>query len=564
MQQHVFTIAQVCQQFGVKHAVICPGSRSAPLSLAFIQLDGIDCYSIIDERSAGFVAMGMAQQLQEPVVLISTSGTACLNFFPAIAEAYYQKIPLLVLTADRPPELLNQQDGQMIMQKGVFGKHVLSSHELLCFEEDKIDYRLTERIVLTSLEECMNEHGYGPVHINVPLREPLYNIPKYLDVPQIMAPKGKLTNSSFTSLPKIDTLASAWKNSRKKMVLVGQMPPSLQVMNYLKSFEDQDDVVILTDIASNQHENCNVKHFDCILQFESKQLLDDLAPDLLISFGGPMVSKSLKIWLKGLKPEYHFRIQAANEMVDTYQNVTHPIHANVMAYLRAFQSLHVFNNSNHKPYISEWKFIDEKVGKLLQNFVSQKPWSEPSAMQRVLDSLPDNSLLQLGNSSTVRWASWLGLKNNGLQVFSNRGTSGIDGTTSTAIGSARIQNKQIVTLILGDLSLFYDQNAFWQKNLPSNLRIIVINNNCGNIFNWIDGPGGHPEELEYFTTPHQLSVAKLCEQHGLTHLVCERKIELAAHLNMLYEPSKMPMILELRFEEKINLEVIKEFRKMKC
>lgn len=564
MQQHVFTIAQVCQQFGVKHAVICPGSRSAPLSLAFIQLDGIDCYSIIDERSAGFVAMGMAQQLQEPVVLISTSGTACLNFFPAIAEAYYQKIPLLVLTADRPPELLNQQDGQMIMQKGVFGKHVLSSHELLCFEEDKIDYRLTERIVLTSLEECMNEHGYGPVHINVPLREPLYNIPKYLDVPQIMAPKGKLTNSSFTSLPKIDTLASAWKNSRKKMVLVGQMPPSLQVTNYLKSFEDQDDVVILTDIASNQHENCNVKHFDCILQFESKQLLDDLAPDLLISFGGPMVSKSLKIWLKGLKPEYHFRIQAANEMVDTYQNVTHPIHANVMAYLRAFQSLHVFNNSNHKPYISEWKFIDEKVGKLLQNFVSQKPWSEPSAIQRVLDSLPDNSLLQLGNSSTVRWASWLGLKNNGLQVFSNRGTSGIDGTTSTAIGSARIQNKQIVTLILGDLSLFYDQNAFWQKNLPSNLRIIVINNNCGNIFNWIDGPGGHPEELEYFTTPHQLSVAKLCEQHGLTHLVCERKIELAAHLNMLYEPSKMPMILELRFEEKINLEVIKEFRKMKC
>lgn len=563
MQQHVFTIAQVCRQFGVKHAVICPGSRSAPLSLAFIQQEGITCYSIIDERSAGFVAMGMAQQLQEPVVLISTSGTACLNFFPAIAEAYYQKIPLLILTADRPPELLNQQDGQMIMQKGVFGKHVLSSHELLCFEEDKIDYRLTERIVLTSLEECMNDHGYGPVHINVPLREPLYNIPKNLDVPKISEHKGKITASSFTSLPKLDTLATAWKNSKKKMIVVGQMPPSFHLSNYLKSFERQDDVIILTDIASNQHECSNIKNFDCLLQFEPKQLLEDLAPDLLISFGGPMVSKSLKVWLKGIKPESHFRIQSSNEIVDTYQNVTHPIQANVLAYLKAFESLHIFSNSAHKPYYSNWTYFDEKVSNLLNQFISKKPWSEPIAMQRVLNSLPENSFLQLGNSSTVRWASWLGFSGKGIKVFSNRGTSGIDGTVSTAIGSARIQNKQIVTLILGDLSLFYDQNAFWQNELPNNLRVIVINNYGGNIFNWIDGPDGHPNELEYFTTPHQLSIAKLCDQHGLSHVACENKRELATQLDSLYEPSNKPVVLELKFDQKINLEIIKEFRQIK-
>jgi 2-succinyl-5-enolpyruvyl-6-hydroxy-3-cyclohexene-1-carboxylate synthase len=276
-----------------------------------------------------------------------------------------------------------------------------------------------------------------------------------------------------------------------------------------------------------------------------------------------MVSKSLKVWLKGLKPEFHFRIQSSSEMVDTYQNVTHPIHANVNAYLKAFQSLHIFSNSAHKPYHSDWKFLDEKVGNLLNQFISEKPWSEPSAMQRVLDSLPENSLLQLGNSSTVRWASWLGFSGKGIQVYSNRGTSGIDGTLSTAIGSAQIQNKKIVTLILGDLSLFYDQNAFWQNGLPNNLRVIVINNNGGNIFNWIDGPDGHPNEIEYFTTPHQLSIAKLCDQHGLTHLVCEKKIELASHLDSLYEPSEMPVILELKFDNKINLEVIKEFRKIK-
>jgi len=563
LQQHVFTIANVCQQFGVKHAIICPGSRSAPLSLAFIQNQGISCHSIIDERSAGFVALGMAQQLQEPVVLISTSGTACLNFFPAIAEAYYQKIPLLVLTADRPPELLNQQDGQMIMQKGVFGKHVLASHELLCFEEEKIDFKLTERLVLTSLEESMSNKGYGPVHINVPLREPLYEMPFGLNQPPIILPKAKVSGSSYTNLPKLDALAQAWKISKKRMILVGQMPPSSEVTQYLSHILSQDDVVLIADVVSNQHSTSNIALFDCILQFESHEVLKDLQPDLLISFGGPMVSKSLKLWLKTIKPANHFRIQSSSEMVDTYQNVTHPIEAEINPYLKAFNSLKIFHNPTIKPYCEAWKSKDEKVKEILNKFTQEKVWSEPSAMRKVFDSIPQNSQLQLGNSSSIRWASWLGINSAGLAIYGNRGTSGIDGTVSTAIGSAQIQNQQTVSLVLGDLSLFYDQNAFWQRALPGNLKIVVLNNQSGNIFNWIDGPSNYPYELDYFTTPHHLSIEKLCLQYGLKHLACSTLEDLPSMINALYEACDVPVLLELKFEEESNLAAIKEFRTLK-
>ena len=233
MQQHVFTISKICSNFGIEHAVICPGSRSAPLVYAFTQNKKIKCHSAIDERSAGFMALGMAQQLLKPVVLVCTSGTAVLNFFPAVAEAFYQKIPLLILSADRPPEQLNQQDGQMIMQKGVFGKHVLASHELLCFEEDKVDFKLTERIVNSALYECIHPAGFGPVHINVPLREPLYDLQSNLPIPKLHFSKEHQLPPIPLPAKQLDSMVLAWKQSKKRMILVGQMPVSINLHHLL-------------------------------------------------------------------------------------------------------------------------------------------------------------------------------------------------------------------------------------------------------------------------------------------------------------------------------------------
>jgi len=562
LQQHVLTIAKVCENAGIKHAVVCPGSRSAPLVYAFTQYTKITCHSMVDERSAAFVALGLAQQSESPVVLIATSGTACLNFFPAVAEAFYQKIPLLILTADRPPELLNQQDGQMIMQKGVYGKHVLASHELLCFDGNNSDYVLTERIVKNALQECVNPTKNGPVHINVPLREPLYELPQTaIDFSHLNKIKDE-PKHSIRKLPFLGELSEAWVQAKKRLILVGQLLPNRQLSAFLQKLIDLDDVVVLSDIVSNQLAICDVPHFDSILQFGNEEILASLEPDFILSFGGPMVSKALKNWLKQQKPAHHFRLQSELEVVDTYQHVTQAIIADVLPYLDSFQALHIFKNKEHKPYFTHWLNQETSFMQTLNVSMQQMPWSEPKAMQLVFKELPGYSQVQLGNSSSVRWASWLGLSETSHTIFCNRGTSGIDGSVSTAIGSAIAKPGEIVTLIVGDLSLFYDQNGFWQQSLPSNLKIIVLNNGGGNIFNWIEGPKKHPAQLHYFTTPNKLSIGKLCEQYGLQYLSCAEESKLENSITSLYKQTHGAALLELVFQENENLSAIEAFRKI--
>lgn len=563
MHHHILTLAKVCENAGIKHAIICPGSRSAPLVYAFTQHTKITCYSIVDERSAAFVALGLAQQCNEPVIIIATSGTACLNFFPAVAEAYYQKIPLLILTADRPPEMLNQQDGQMIMQKGVYGKHVLGSHELLCFDENQSDFKLTERIVANAIDECQNGEKHGPVHINVPLREPLYDIPLNTKDFSYLNTEVEEIKQSIRKLPLLSEVSEAWMQAKKRIILIGQMTPNKQITSYLQKIVEADDVVVLSDIVSNQGAACFVPHFDSIIQFASEEVLNQLNPDFILSFGGPMVSKSLKNWLKKQKPSHHFRLQNESEIIDTYQNVTQAIIAEVAPYLDSFHSLNIFKNQDQKTYRAVWLEQEKKFNLSFQTFLQNRPWSEPKAMQQVINNLVPYTQVQLGNSSAVRWASWLGLQQSALSIFSNRGTSGIDGTISTAIGSAMAMPNQIVTLIVGDLSLFYDQNGFWQNNLPSNLKIIVLNNGNGNIFNWIDGPKKSPAQLPYFTTPHKLSIGKLCSQYGLNYLSCSEESKLEEQLKELYNPTETISILDLIFEEKSNLSAIDAFKNIR-
>ncbi|MCG9881592.1 MAG: 2-succinyl-5-enolpyruvyl-6-hydroxy-3-cyclohexene-1-carboxylic-acid synthase [Bacteroidia bacterium] len=563
MQKHVFTIAKVCENAGIKHAVICPGSRSAPLVYAFTQHTKINCISAVDERSAAFIALGMAQQTLLPVVLIATSGTACLNFFPAVAEAFYQKIPLLVLTADRPPELLNQQDGQMIMQKGVYGKHVLASHELLCYDENNIDYKLTERIVKHAIEESVNPIKNGPVHINVPLREPLYNLPIDIsDVEKAITHTHEFIKPSMRKLPFLKELSDAWISSKKRLILVGQSFPNKAIKTYLEKISNADDVVILTDITSNYLTVANIQHFDAVIQFSQEEILEQLAPDFILSLGGPFVSKALKNWLKKQKGIHHFRLQGEPDLVNTYQNVSQPIIAEVTPYLESFQSLHIFKRDAQKNYLQLWKQSENKYLVSLENFIQDIHWSEPKAMYKILHCLPAETVLHLGNSSSVRWASWLGISNTEMPCYSNRGTSGIDGSVSTAVGAALANPQKIHTLIVGDLSLFYDQNAFWIKQLPTNLKIIVLNNGGGNIFNWIDGPSKYPDQLEYFTTPNQLSIANVCKQYGLNQLVCDQEEKLEQTMNSLYENFEQPCLLELVFDMTSNLSAIKAFKNL--
>lgn len=546
MNNHVKILAEICSQFGIEHAVICPGSRSAPLVFAFNRNKNIKTYSIIDERSAAYMALGMAQQLQKPVALICTSGTAALNFYPAIAEAFYQKIPLVVLTADRPANLLNQQDGQMINQVNVFGNHVRGSLNF--------DSRL--RTSHSELRTFLNKTMFpvmGPVHINVPLVEPLYeNLEEEILIEKVEKPLNIF--GDFDNKNIIDAL----HQTQKRVIIVGQNLPDQELLVTLKELA-QKDFAILADVVSNQHESSVLKHFDFLVSQANIETLQVLEPDFIISLGGPVLSKALKLWLKKQKPKFHFRIQQDETLVDTYNNVTEYIYGNNNEVLKSLVNAD-FSSSTYAEYLG---LMELKSQRKIAEFINQNnvEFNELITVNFTLKNIPENSQLQIANSTAIRYVSYLGLPNKNITAFCNRGTSGIDGCTSTAIGAANMTN-EIVTLITGDLAFFYDRNAFWNNFVPNNLRIILLNNHGGGIFNLIDGPNTQPELEEFFLTKHKLNAKNLAAENGLSYNLCKNNDEFANALATFYDVSEQAKIIELSFDMDKSAAIFKAFKKI--
>ncbi len=554
MQQHVYAIAQACESAGIQQAIICPGSRSAPLVYAFTQ-SNIQCFSIVDERSAAYIALGMAQQSGIPVVLICTSGTAALNFFPAIAEAFYQQIPLLVLTADRPPELMNQQDGQMIMQKDVYGKHVKGSFELPCYESGKENITETTALVQNALGKCF-QAAQGPVHINIPLAEPLYPTTK------VIAQKTITRTPSLIVEPMpakgfIETIQPLWKKAKCKLVLVGQMSCNAKLTAALLELQKQPDVVIVCDVLSNQYHYNTASHFDYLLMRADAKTLKELEPDLIISLGGPVLSKALKKWLQQCKPAVHIRYNLGEYKVDTYNNVTHAFEGNAAddLFTLGLQSPTAPESSRYKLF---WLEANKVMEQTIQHFLAQPLWSELHAMSTVLNKIPDAVNVQIGNSSIIRYVSYLGNINPSWVVNGNRGTSGIDGCTSTAVGAALV-NSRPTFLLTGDIAFLYDNNALW-NNLPGNLKIVVFNNYGGGIFQLIDGPAKHKDQLDYFTTPHQQNIGAWAHAKNVKHIKAASLKELSAVAGTFFEPTSMASILEITIDRNKNSEVFKRFK----
>ncbi|MES2780012.1 MAG: 2-succinyl-5-enolpyruvyl-6-hydroxy-3-cyclohexene-1-carboxylic-acid synthase [Bacteroidota bacterium] len=556
MQQHVHTISQTCAAAGIKHAVICPGSRSAPLVFAFTQ-SGMSCHSVVDERSAAYMALGMAQQLNEPVVLICTSGTAVLNFFPAIAEAYYQKIPLLVLTADRPPELLNQQDGQMIMQREVYGKHVRKSFELPCYMHGKENTTETKKIMQQAIAATLNK-GKGPVHVNIPLREPLY--PNPITLKRTL--KTKITKVEASpnpvSLAEQKWVTDVWERSKRKLVLVGQMPCDGSLNGALQELQHHDDVVIVCDVLSNEYEFNTAAQFDYLLQRADAKTLLELEPDCILSFGGPVLSKSLKLWLQTIKPVSHVRFNVNEDSIDTYKNVTKHIQGNPASLL--FQLGLMVKTPTPNRYKHFWLVANAVVAHYTEQFVSDHTWSELHAMNEVLKYIPDAANVQVGNSSIIRYLSNLGTLNPSWIMNGNRGTSGIDGCTSTAVGAAKVNNRPTY-LLTGDIAFLYDINALW-NTLPHNLKIIVFNNEGGGIFQLIDGPPKHKGQLEYFTTPHHQSIKQIALQKDVEYYFCASPNDWKQTRNF-FDNTYKAAVLELKFDRTQNALVFDMFKKIK-
>ena len=503
----ILNTAHICAQLGVRTFVLSPGSRSAALTLALVRHPDIDTKIISDERSAAFIALGMAQQLQQPVGLVCTSGSAAYNYAPAVAEAFFQQIPLIILTADRPPEWIDQLDGQTIRQRNIYGQHVKASYELPVGQAEA-DVWYAGRMVSEAIH-LSRAFPAGPVHLNVPIREPFYPA----DGEQIHF-EGTKVIFQAESIPmlteeSIAALQEEWQRYDRKLIVGGQYPYDVPLAEALSTLSTTQHIPVVADVISNMHSVSNsIQNADVLLSQLKEDVGHQLHPDLLITYGLSVISKSLKLFLRKYPPAAHWHIQPAGNAADTFQVLTQVIHTSPATFFRTASAFSLASQTQ-TDYYQHWHQREQKAVQFAQHLFSDSlatSVGEFQAIQTILHDLPDATDLHLANSMTVRYANLVGLSDHHAQVavFANRGTSGIDGSNSTAVGSA-LTSDRLTVLLTGDLAFFYDRNAFWHNYLLPNLRIILLNNHGGGIFRLIDGPSRQPELEEYFETQQVLN-----------------------------------------------------------
>ena len=548
--QSIYDIAETCAQKKVSQAVVCPGSRCAPLTIAFSRHDKITTRTFSDERSAGFIALGIAQQSGNPVVLVCTSGSAAYNFAPAVAEAFFAQTPLLIFTADRPTEWIAQHDGQTIYQEGLFGKHVKKSYQLPQTYTHLDEQWAVNRMVNEAINLAMQEPK-GPVHINAPFREPFYPEPKEkISFSKEVRIVDEVLNSFTMSAEQVEALRREWMKFNKILIVAGQHEYDNSLLASLQAFTQSQSAAVVGDIISNiKSIESVIRHTDVFLAHAPDDVKKSLRPDLLITFGKSVISKSLKLFLRKYTPKAHWHIQPAGTVADPFQSITKVINVRPAAFFEALQASEktkVFEKQKQNNYQKLWEAEEHRAERSLKDFFSKEAFGELELVHEVIRQLPPLGNLHLANSMSVRYANLVGLTDpkKNINVFSNRGTSGIDGCTSTAVGHSLI-NELPNFLITGDLAFFYDRNAFWHTyNLP-NLRIVLLNNHGGIIFKMIDGPGTLPEADEFFVTKQNLNGKKLCEEFDFDYLKLDNKRKIKNTLKDFFDFDGRTKILEL-------------------
>ncbi|GEM55115.1 2-succinyl-5-enolpyruvyl-6-hydroxy-3-cyclohexene-1-carboxylic-acid synthase [Flavobacterium branchiophilum NBRC 15030 = ATCC 35035] len=530
------SIIQICLLKEVKHIVISPGSRNAPLTIGFVNHPFFSCYSIVDERSAAFFALGMAQQLQEPVVLVCTSGSALLNYYPAIAEAYYSQIPLIVISADRPVDKIDIGDGQTIRQHHVFSNHILESHTL-----SEIDSEQNHKTIALSIQKALQYKG--PVHLNAPFEEPLYET-----VPSSTLKINLLENEPQTfedNNINWENFRKIWNDSSKKLLLVGSENPHVVDQHWTPIVAADPSIVVLTECNSNWHHPDFISNIDTHITPFDDTAMADFQPQLLLTFGGMIVSKRIKTLLRKYKPLHHWHVDSLRAY-DTYAALTAHITCNINLF---FENIYVLNNKIESNYFKKNKIIQE-YRKLKHNqYLQNLPFSDFKVFEYILKRLPHQSMLQIGNSSSIRYAQLFDIHPS-IKVFCNRGTSGIDGCTSTAVGAA-VAARVPTILISGDISFFYDNNALWNTYIPEHFKIILLNNKGGGIFRILPGHDENPVFNQFFETQHDLSAQHLAKMHQLEYFEASNEMELDKVWNT-FIIEKRASILEIFTPTNIN------------
>lgn len=543
---NVQLLAETLLAFGIEHIVLSPGSRNGALSTHFTHHPDFKTFSIVDERSAGFVALGMAQQLRKPVVICCTSGSAAANYYPAVTEAFYQNIPLIVLTADRPEILVDNFDGQTIRQKNLFELHSYHNTQLT---ENESTQDLTDNLGLIkkAINSCFQNSG--PVHVNMPFSEPLY---EFQDTIDIQFEKFEIPQKIKAEI-NLDKFTADWNSFDKKLILVGMHFPDKHFNDLICKLSDDDSVVVLTETTSNLHSERFFNKIDQIIYSLNDSELEKLKPDLLITIGQNVVSKKVKSFIREHKPIQHWHLDEFWQP-DTFQCLTDKIQMNAVDFLEKFIPK---IQSKESGYFPLWNSIKVEKENKQERFSKEIPFSDYSVFEKIIKTYPENIQVQYGNSSVIRYAQLFNHKSSN-EVFCNRGTSGIDGSTSTAVGASMANGKQTV-LISGDISFFYDSNGLWNNYIPKDFRIILINNGGGNIFKIIPGPENSGVVESVFETRHHLTAEYLAKMFDFEYIVVNNLVELDNELKHFYNSSEKPKIMEINTSGIENAQIMRNY-----
>ena len=571
------TLILSCLKFDFFDVVVSPGSRNVPLAIGFASNKKFKCYSIVDERSAAFFALGLSQKSKKPTILICTSGSALLNYYPAVAEAYYSEIPLIILSADRPEYKINIGDGQTINQSNVFEKNILYSNSLKqdcshATEEiiksnlqkivnDKADYSKIEKLqksIQKNNEEIieiafnLSINKMQPVHLNVPMEEPLY---EFNDSPSISVKVKKKTEKK-PSLTDLDNFYKAINKASKIMILIGVSDGNILSKKSIQKINSCSSIIVMKEHTSNVFNESFISNIDRLigpieLQSNSDSLFDELSPEIVISLGGMIVSKKIKSFLRNYKPRKHFHIGNNISKDSFYSGVEH---INTTAN-KFFENIDL--NKSDSKYFEKWNQLDCSKLDLHNRYMKVINFSDLKVFEILTNWIPKKYNIQVANSTPIRYFQLFDLKNKNL-MFANRGTSGIDGSTSTAIGSS-VQNDSPVLLVTGDLSFFYDVNALWNNHIPKNFRIIIINNSGGGIFKILPGFKENNLFSEFIETQHNLSARLIAKMFNFNYTRVSTKFGLNLYLRTFFKNSKKPKILEIKTSSVKSTKILKEY-----
>ena len=537
----------------VSDVVICPGALNAPISISLSRISYFHCHTVLDARSAGFFAIGMAQLSVSPVAVVCTNGTALLNCAPAIAEAYYQHMPLVVISADRPQEWIGQNDGHSIMQQDVLSPFFKYRCQLPAAINCDDDRWYANRIIREAINASTRGVN-GPVHINVPLREPLYEFNTYPTM-RVGGALPILPQKSATDF-SLKSLIRSFNEKKRIMVVAGPMLRSLDLGDSLMRMEKYYEIVVVHENMSNLVYEKGIKHVDRVLAAIKPEEENAYRPDLLIVCGGAISSRKLREFIRRGSNIKTWYVGEETYAPDTFGSLSVHVAMPPDAFFSQFIKEQGKKRKRSK-FHQLWQMKADAAAEKHSEFIKSAEWSDLKAFSILAETQPEEGDLQLGTSTPMRYMDLFSYSIIGY-TWGNCGTHGIEGSLSAAAGFAQ-KTGNAVTVILGDNSFLYDSNALLIAELPTNLRIIVIDNGGGSTYRISPETGRIDEMRDLCELPHEQDIARIAKAYGLRVLKAQDEESLREALKELYAPQELPALLVVKTPTHINGEVLRQY-----